>query len=390
MGGSALVFTATLTNSSASVSWALSGLGALSGSFGTTITYYPPVSGPGGAATLTATAGALTAVATISVNFPPTPVAVVAAYAWADNKTSASYAANPTYSYNAIGGTISGTITATRSAVGAYGMNFAGLTIDSGDVQVTAYNSAAECTVTHWGGNLVNVNCFDATGSPVDSEYTVSVILNNLVSTAGSAAYAWADDSSSASYTPSGGYSYNAGGGAITATRSAVGVYSMQFAGLPLSGGNVQVSAYNSAAKCNVAGWGLGQVAVHCFDATGSPVDSQYTVSVILNHPVGAASMEAYAYANISDIPSYTPNVRYSYDSYNSSGQAITASTSGVGLYTMAFSGIGLNGGNVKVSAYQSNALCNVASWGTGSIQIACYDSTGAPVNSQYTVVYMQ
>jgi uncharacterized protein YkwD len=67
VGGPALTFTATLTNSAEALTFSLSGPGSFT-SVGATATYTPPTTGGAGTATLTATAGALTASAVITIN----------------------------------------------------------------------------------------------------------------------------------------------------------------------------------------------------------------------------------------------------------------------------------------------------------------------------------
>lgn len=94
--------------------------------------------------------------------------------------------------------------------------------------------------------------------------------------------YAWAGSEDVASYTPSGLYSFNSSGGAITATRSAIGVYAITFAGLGGVGGNVQVTAQATGAYCRVSSWNslLADVIINirCFDSTGAAEDSPYNV----------------------------------------------------------------------------------------------------------------
>lgn len=81
-GGSGQVFTATLQHSSDTVFWSLSGSGTLSAASGPTTTYTPPVSvAATETVTLTATAGSLTASATITVN-PAAPPATITVSGW--------------------------------------------------------------------------------------------------------------------------------------------------------------------------------------------------------------------------------------------------------------------------------------------------------------------
>ncbi len=303
----------------------------------------------------------------------------IAAYAWADDMATASYTPNATYSYNSAGGAI----TATRSAVGIYAITFAGLTIGSGDVQVTAYGGNRHCNVQNWTGSTVNVRCYDAANAPADSRYDVAVVLNNIVTNARVAAYAWANDMSTASYTPNASYSYNSGGGAITAARTAAGTYTMTFAGLTISSGDMQVSAYGSNRNCNVQSWGTSTVNVRCYDNAGTLADSLYTVTVILNTS-STATVLGYAWADQSGTASYAPSATFA---YNSAGQAMTATRTAAGTYAMAFTGLTLSNGNVKVSAYGSSSVCNVQNWTGTTVNVRCYDSANALVDSRYTVL---
>ena len=71
-GGEAVVFTATLSNSTATVTWSLEGLGTIStGAGGHSVTYSPPATVSGAAtAILTASAGGAKATATVTITLP--------------------------------------------------------------------------------------------------------------------------------------------------------------------------------------------------------------------------------------------------------------------------------------------------------------------------------
>lgn len=68
VGGAAISFSATLTNSTNPITWTLIGPGSVSSTTGANINYTPPTAGGAGTAILTAKAGTLTATATITVN----------------------------------------------------------------------------------------------------------------------------------------------------------------------------------------------------------------------------------------------------------------------------------------------------------------------------------
>jgi hypothetical protein len=94
--------------------------------------------------------------------------------------------------------------------------------------------------------------------------------------TANIVCYLWADQPTSASYTPSTTYSFNRTGGPNKVTRSGPGSYTVTCGKVPsLSGprgGHVQVTAYGSAnTLCNVTGWGGTplQAGVQCRSLVG-------------------------------------------------------------------------------------------------------------------------
>jgi hypothetical protein len=223
---------------------------------------------------------------------PTLATAQKSGYAWANNPTSASYTPDTTYSFNSAGGAIN----ITRSGVGTYSVKFSGLGGGSsgGNVLVTAYGNGSEtCKVASWnfaaGTDFVaGVRCFDHAGNSVDTMYTVRVVVNNA--TFGKNGYAWANNPTSASYTPDAMYSFNSSGGAISITRSGTGAYAVQFAGLgggSTLGGNVLVTAYGGgSATCKVSSWnfaaGINFVAsVRCFTEAGIAVDTQYTINIV-------------------------------------------------------------------------------------------------------------
>jgi uncharacterized protein YkwD len=82
IGGPAVAFSATLTNSAETINWTLTGPGSISSTTGATTSYTPPATGTPGSATLTATAGTLTASATLTIApaFPEAFLALINAF----------------------------------------------------------------------------------------------------------------------------------------------------------------------------------------------------------------------------------------------------------------------------------------------------------------------
>lgn len=232
------------------------------------------------------TAAGVLADTAFSVNYlaPDSGLSEVA-YAWADQEHAGSYTPDPAYQYDSE----SGTITITSGAVGSYQVtfpNFGSLGAAAG-VQVSTYGiTPGYCRTTSWGGSpdlVVDVTCRNWQGLINDFKFNIAVMHN--VGLKGSnvprQAYFWADQPSSASYTPGAAYSYTKWGTAPTVTRSSVGVYVVHLTGIAAGGGSAQVTADGSSSKrcvvSKIRAQGPTQtVGVACFSNAGNPADSFY------------------------------------------------------------------------------------------------------------------
>lgn len=318
------------------------------------------------------------------------------AYAWADDSTAAVYTPNPLYSYNA--GSASA-VTAARIGTGRYTMTWTGFEtvgVGGGHVQVTAYGPGnARCSVQNWFADAATVDCYDPSGTPVDSQYDVLYWRPDADDPG--LAFAWADDSISASYTPSSLHSYNAGGGAITATRFGLGVYNMQWVGMEnvgINGGHIQVSGYANSAvdvNCGVVSWGSNNANIRCYDSSGTPVDSRYTV-LFLKPPKKNWTQEfAFAWANQPSSALYEPDPFHSFN--RAPAQPIQITRSGVGDYAVNFPSFEQipGGGNVQVSHYGGGGgYCKIDSWTDDTVHVDCFDASGAASDELFTVFFLK
>jgi hypothetical protein len=145
------------------------------------------------------------------------------------------------------------------------------------------------CNVSSWGSNDVEVTvfvrCFDLDGSPTNSHFTMTYANKvNLLGNGKGYAYAWANKSSSPSYTPDTRYSASKPAGDITITRSGTGIYTVHLAGAGTAiRSHVQLTAYgNTSNQCRVQGWepsGTGQaIGVECYEVDGDPADTRFTI----------------------------------------------------------------------------------------------------------------
>jgi hypothetical protein len=210
------------------------------------------------------------------------------AYLESTRPFDATSAPDPAFSFNSQGG--SNTIT--RTGVGAYTATLGAMARPaSSNVLVTAYGGlSGRCQAAGWndvGADVqVRVQCTLPSGSPTDAGFSLtfsraSSYLDRAVSPTVQAGYVWANQPSTATYTPDTGYQYNSHGLSNTASRSGTGSYAVRFPSLDLNKGTVQVTAYGSAGQnCKATSWGTDTVWVRCFNAAGSLADAQFDLAV--------------------------------------------------------------------------------------------------------------
>ncbi|MEM9173681.1 MAG: hypothetical protein AAGC67_00460 [Myxococcota bacterium] len=314
------------------------------------------------------------------------------AYAWGDAPTASSYDVTDrpwTFNRSGYGTTIE------RLGTGDYRVRFDSFDFipGGGNVQANAYgNSGNYCNVIGWSAGYADVGCFDSSGTPADTLFSVFYLKAEDIETA--AAYAWANNATAPSYTLAGAYANNPGGGAINAARTSVGTYSIEFEDFDdfgSGGGHPQVSAYGfgNDARCKTTGWTNTTVFVQCTDPAGFLVDSRY--SVLFVRPDEKDFSLGFAWASEASTLAYAPPSTYA---FNSADGGITASRTGTGEYTLLWFGLeeqGIDGGNVQVTSYGlSDAYCNVGFWGTGNATVNCFDASGTPTDSQFNAMFVK
>lgn len=290
-----------------------------------------------------------------------------------------------TYAYNASGGDI----TIKRTGTGVYAVTFAGLALDGGIALVTKYDDKAG--LCHWvstAGSTVNVRCSEG-GANTDSKFVVTMVAAGTQSGASILGYAYANDKTNASYEPMSPHKNNAvGGGAITATRSGVGTYAIEFAGLGgLDIGNVQVTPTDATeVTCSIFSWFDSKVNVRCFDQAGAAADSGYLVMLAGTKPGGTAKIVAHAVAEDDTNASYAPAL-----SYNLGGGVVSAARSDTGTYAISFAGKTFETGtHVQVVSQGQGRACNVNGAFGSTIDLTCAKPTGGLADSKYGIVVLQ
>jgi hypothetical protein len=315
-------------------------------------------------------------------------------YALANKPTAASYRPSSKYSANSTGARN----TIVRNGTGDYVVTFPGLaaiSANGGTVDVTGYATNGSCDVAEWltVGSAVSATilCFAPGGTAQDSEFDV-VFASAGTSTPSNLSYLWADQPTSASYTPNSVYQFNSGGSTDTITRISTGHYTVAIPDIGLNAGTVKVSAYgDEGVSCDVGGWGGSptlDVSVLCTHVSGSPVDSYYSMTWVNDSSLLAATTGdwGYVWANEPTTSSYTPDPSYQ---SNSSGATNTVARSGVGVYEVDFPNLGKKKGDVQVTGYGSGAVCNFSGWTGSAVDVSCYNAAGAPEDSDFTVQYV-
>lgn len=305
----------------------------------------------------------------------------------------------------------------TNTATGQYQVTFYGLGNGvNSDVQVTAVNVAGQphyCTAAGWysfnGTDVtVNVDCFDASGNPLNADFNVFYQTRTGTPASGTVAFLWADQPTAPNYTPDAAYSYNSTGGTNTVTRENTGLYFAYLPGIKTTGGNPQATAYSTtAAHCEVVDWyhnlGGTNVVVYCFDASGNPADEYFDLSFTQNATaaVGAnTTLGGYAWVNQPTASgTYIPSKKYNFN--NVSTRLLNASnyTAGVSFLNMHVPQNVLFSSTLgMVTAYGSaGEFCDYEGLGyyggakneTLTLTVACFDAHGNPLATDYTATMM-
>lgn len=311
------------------------------------------------------------------------------------NATS-PYTPDPAFSHNSAGGAI----TIVPLGTGSYEVEFTGLHSPTGmdDVQVGGPDTSGYCVAGGWSysGSSVDARafCFDANGNPVNSYFTL--LYQERHGTFGSAtrglAFLFADQPTTASYTPNRVYQYNSTGGANTIVRTGTGNYTATIPGLDAMHSDVQVTAVGGIAlRCKVQGWSGSststRVHVLCFDSSGVAADEYYDLAYAVNDGFGsgasATDRGSWAWANKPNATdSYTPNTLIQYNGF-ATGK-LTAKKTATGKYTVTVPG--RISYNTRISLVTSHGGTNSYCNGTPTFPslILCYGQGGVPLDTEF------
>ncbi len=226
------------------------------------------------------------------------------AYTWVSGTGAMTHG----YEDNSAGGT---TIV-NKISTGKYRVTFPNIKPDQynnkkGTVLVTPYGTTpSRAQIIGWsvaagGGATITVQMRDTGGRARDGKFVVSYINDFNIGQQGYSesadwgAFVWANNATAAgTYTPSATYrKNNAGSDDIKITRQSKGVYIVRLKGLPHYRSTTAIAtAYGSSnAYTVVDGWNRNapnttDVVVKCFDPSGNPKDSQFTLFYYSNQNI--------------------------------------------------------------------------------------------------------
>ena len=213
-------------------------------------------------------------------------------YVLADQPSTSSYTPSSDYQWSSSGPKA----TVKRRGVGIYSVYFPELTFGNGNVQVTAFDTSKRCKVESWYpegvSQRVNVRCFGATGTPEDRKFSLA-LNNHGLNTTNTFAYAWANQPTTGTYTPSTTYQFGSIRGGIdrlnlppqtpiTITRAGTGLYDVMlpdvFGAFPTKT-HYSVTAYGSGSEhCKIQYWSAHSVRVACYNTAGTAADARFSL----------------------------------------------------------------------------------------------------------------
>jgi hypothetical protein len=302
-----------------------------------------------------------------------------------------------------------GAITVTEFGENGYSLAFEGLGSGGGDqygnVQVTAVGKADDrCKVSQWysvaSTLIVNVRCHFSGGSPSrDSAFLVSYArFAGGTALSQDGAYLLSNSLTGATAAPS-WYQWGAVG---SVEHTSTGVYNARFAGQTNQDAGVIVTALGKdPSYCKVGNWYPSGsdtvVVVRCFDDTGAPVDSRFSLRLAREMRDSDYGSGGYVWAHNPTAIDYTPTTAY-HQNHGESECGVFSSDNTIhkfytGMYTVTYPRLSGYGAAFATAYGSSSDYCKTEWWqdspgGAGFDQtVRCFSSAGFLKNSTYTSV---
>ncbi|HJU73360.1 MAG TPA: Ig-like domain-containing protein [Gemmatimonadaceae bacterium] len=359
-----------------------------------------------GAADIEASASGITGTGRVSV------LARRFAFAVADQPVTASYSANPAFSYTSS----SGPITISRLTAGSYRVDFAGQQRLFGEVEtvlVTAYGPTnGYCKPVSWtvgAASLVtDVACFTSGGLPNDLPFSITLLGDNTL--AGRFSFGVANQPTAPGPYVATGMFNNAPAASqlpVTITRSAVGQYAVAFTS---NGGPVNdpeaviVNALGAGnSRCQPASQVVGDVVqVRCWDGSSLssvPVDAPFTVA-LMNRGTSGASLHGVAWVDDTPVSGGGTAGIPATVAWNSTQGSVQVQWRSLGLFDVTFFGLAPIGSSGPYAVQvvdqdrDDGAYCNVVRWTATApnlvVTVQCHAADGDVDDDAFYLVVLR
>lgn len=302
-------------------------------------------------------------------------------YVVADQPTSSAY--NPSRQFNSMNATNS----VSRTSTGTYTVTLPKLGPSGyGNVHLQAYGSTTnrcESAGLNWSQPRIAVRCKTVAGAAADTPFLVRFEVNETKRSSG-AAYLTSLEPLLAEHTPEPQYQSNSAGATNVVTRTGTGQYSIEHPGMTTTG-VPHVTALGAGSSCQLTVLGSTSGAVACYSAQGARIDAplSYTTNTSSTF-TGGRGASLYA-SNPTSTTAYTPTTRW-----NSTGATNTVRKVSTGTYQVTMPGIpaATSIPTVTAAGTASATVCRPVSWADGTITVGCVNSSGAAVDSRFSVSY--
>lgn len=198
-------------------------------------------------------------------------------------------------------------------------------------------------------------------------------------------------------YTPNPAYSYNSfESGSVGVFPGPTGFYDVQFALFGNKDSNFQISVVGGSGYC-MAIFDSYPAGLACFDAQGNLASTEFALLYVTRTSDCCSADHAVAFL-LGGSNGHGVGIA---DSYNSTGGTNSLIRKGTGLYTVTLPNLTKTGGQVLVTPYLTSldknnnwipARCTALDWSAGSagttVDVACVDKTGAPVDNNFELAY--
>ncbi|WP_432984281.1 hypothetical protein [Dactylosporangium sp. CA-233914] len=297
-------------------------------------------------------------------------------------------------------GTTPSATTVVTGPPGRYRITFPGAAAARGVVHTTAINTVPHwCQANSWGpvgsDEVVYVDCYKAGGTPDFTPFTAFFESSSPPNAAISGHFGYVDAQPTGALVSQ----FNSAGAVNSVSPMAVGVWAVKMPGLATPGpidGSLQATAVaTTPARCKVLKWSSGAsgqlVYVGCFDATGAPVNTRFTLTYQYQTSLYGAKIPPKYFGYLWYAPPLGP-VSTNFNSVTGPGTNGLASA-GIGLFLLKFPNLAVTPDTVQVTAAGSNSdFCTMNTpWfhfppDTVVRDVNCFTNAGTPVDTGFLV----